>query len=460
VTQGKAPKKGFPTKGLASHTRERYGKNDIKFMDSLSAAVNADSPARSNVILYVVTLVVGSLLAWASFAEIDERTRGVGRLIPSQQIQTVQNLEGGIVKDILVREGENVEKGQTLVVIDNTGAGSSFAESKTVINELKARAVRLQAEAGIGPFSTESGGDGELFGLLLKEKRLYETNLRRKQSEIGVLQQRLKQRQIELSESRLDAQILAKSLKMINREIKLTEPLYKKRLVSELEFIQLRQKALDKQHELGSAKKNAESLVSQISEAKNQIKEVEDRLSSEAQEEYNKVMAEIDRLSQTQVAIEDRVARTNVRSPVNGTVKQLMVNTLGGVVKPGQDIMEIVPYEKVLLVEAKIKPQDRAFIYPGQKAIVKITAYDYTIYGGLDGTVTHISADTITGERQEEYYLVHIKTEKNFLGTEQTMKRIMVGMTAHAEIITGKRTVMHYLLKPILRAKANALRER
>lgn len=452
-------KKNAPT-GLASHARERYGKDDIKFMDSLSAAVNADSPARSNIILYVITLVVGSLLAWASFAEIDERTRGVGRLIPSQQIQTVQNLEGGIVKDILVREGETVVKDQTLVIIDNTGAGSSFAESKTVINELKARAVRLQAEAGIGPFTTESHGDGELFGLLLKEKRLYETNLRRKQSEVAVLQQRLKQRQIELSESRLDAKILAKSLTMINREIKLTEPLYKKRLVSELEFLQLKQKALDKQHELGSAKKNAESLVSQISEAKNQIKEVEDRLSSEAQEEYNKVMAEIDRLSQTQVAIEDRVARTNVRSPVNGTVKQLMVNTLGGVVKPGQDIMEIVPHEKVLLVEAKIKPQDRAFIYPGQKAIVKITAYDYTIYGGLDGTVTHISADTITGERQEEYYLVHIKTEKNFLGTEQTMKRIMVGMTAHAEIITGKRTIMHYLLKPILRAKANALRER
>lgn len=461
MTQERASKESCAaSRELSSQARGRYGANDIKFMNSLCAAVNADTPARSKIVLYVITLVVVSMLAWASFAEIDERTRGVGRLIPSQQIQTVQNLEGGIVKDILVREGETVEKGQTLVTIDSTGAGSSFAESKTVINELKARAVRLAAEAGIRPFSTESGGDGEFFGLLLKEKRLYETNLRRKQNEMGVLQQRLKQRQIELSESRLDAQILTKSLKMISREIKLAEPLYKKRLVSELEFIQLRQKALDKQHELGSAKKNAESLVSQISEAKNQIKEVEDRLSSEAQEEYNKVMSEIDRLMQTQVAIEDRVARTNVRSPVNGTVKQLLVNTLGGVVKPGQDIMEIVPYEKVLLVEAKIKPQDRAFIYPGQKAIVKITAYDYTIYGGLDGNVSHISADTITGERQEEYYLVHIKTEKNFLGTEQTVKRIMVGMTAHAEIITGKRTVMHYLLKPTLRAKANALRER
>ncbi len=460
MTQERTSNKSCASQGLVSHTRERYGKNDIKFMDSLCAAANAETSSRSNVVLYVITLVAVSLLVWASFAEIDERTRGVGRLIPSQQIQTVQNLEGGIVKEILVREGETVEKGQTLVVIDNTGAGSSFAESKTVINELKARAGRFAAEAGIKPFTTESGGDGELFGLLLKEKRLYETNMRRKHSEIAVLQQRLKQRKIELSESRLDARILSKSQKMIDREVTLTEPLYKKRLVSELEFIQLRQKLLDKRHELESAKKKAESLVSQISEAENQVKEVKDRHRGEAQEEYNKVMAEIDRLSRTQVAIEDRVDRTNVRSPVHGTIKQLMVTTEGGVVKPGQDIMEIVPYEKALLVEAKIKPSDRAFIYPGQKAIVKITAYDYTIYGGLDGTVTHISADTITGERQEEYYLVHIKTEKNFLGTEDTMKNIMVGMTAHAEIITGKRTIMHYLLKPILRAKANALRER
>ena len=460
MTRESESRKHCSLEGVEKRTRERYGKNDIRFMDSLCAAVNADSPARSNVILYLITIVFICLLAWTSFAEIDERTQGVGRLIPSQQIQTVQNLEGGIVKDILVREGETVQQGQTLVVIDNSGAGSSFEESKTVINELKARAVRFAAEAGIKAFSTESGGDGELFGLILKEKRLYETNIRRKESEIGVLKQRLKQRKIELSESRLDAKILSQSLKMVNREITLTEPLYKKRLVSELEFIQLRQKALDKGHQLESAKKKAENLVSQIREAENQIKEVEDRHRGEAQEEYNKVMAEIDRLTQTQVAIEDRVDRTNVRSPVNGTVKQLLVNTVGGVVKPGQDIMEIVPYEKVLLVEAKIKPSDRAFIYPGQKAIVKITAYDYTIYGGLNGTVTHISADTITGERQEEYYLVHIKTEKNFLGTEQTMKKIMVGMTAHAEIITGKRTIMHYLLKPILRAKANALRER
>jgi membrane fusion protein, adhesin transport system len=460
VIHDRASKKGCVSQGLPSHERARYGKNDIRFMDSLCAAVHADSPARTNVILYVITLVVVLFLVWANFAEIDQRTRGIGRLIPSQQIQVVQNLEGGIVKEILVNEGDLVEKGQTLVIIDNTGAGSSFAESKTVINELRARAMRLRAEAGIEPFGAVPTENKEFSNLLLKEKRLFETNQRRKNSEIGVLKQRLKQRKIELSEARLDIKLLKSSQKMITREIYLTEPLYKKRLVSELEFIQLKQKALDKQHELEGAKKKAESLKSQIKEAENQIREVADTHRGAAQEAYNKVMAEIDRLSQTQVAIEDRVKRTNVRSPVHGTVKQLMVNTVGGVIQPGMNIMEIVPYEQILLVEARIKPSDRAFIYPGQKAVVKITAYDYTIYGGLDGAVTHISADTIADERQEEFYLVRIKTEKNFLGTEKTMKKIMVGMTAHAEIITGKKTIMQYFLKPILRAKSNALRER
>jgi adhesin transport system membrane fusion protein len=211
---------------------------------------------------------------------------------------------------------------------------------------------------------------------------------------------------------------------------------------------------------LGSAQKNAETLKSKIIEAGNQIEELKDRQRSEALEELNQVVAEIERLSKTQVAIEDRVERTSVRSPVDGTVKQLLVNTVGGVVQPGMDIMEIVPAEEKLLIEAKIKPSDIAFLYPGLKAVVKITAYDFAIYGGLDGELVHISADTITDENQEEYYLVRIKTDKNYLGTDDNKKNIIVGMTAQVDIITGKKTIMQYLMKPILRAKDNALRER
>lgn len=450
----------FSSRQPARRTREHFSSSDIKFMNSLSAAVLADNPVRSSMFLFVIAIVVISLIVWACLAEIDERTSGNGRVIPSRQIQVVQNLEGGIIKEIHVHEGESVKKGEVLVTIDDTGAGSSFAESQTMIYELMTRSVRLQAEAGISEFVFNASAYENRDDLIKKEKRLYDTNIRRKKSEVAVLSQRLKQRKIELSEARLDIKTLNTSMKMIAREIELTEPLFRKGLVSELEFIQLKQKALEKQHELESAQKNAETLESKIVEAGNQIEELKDRHRAEALEEYNQVMAQVERLSKTQVAIEDRVERTSVRSPVDGTVKQLLINTVGGVVQPGMKILEIVPNEEKLLVEAKIKPSDIAFLYPGQKAVVKLTAYDFAIYGGLDGSVVHISADTITDERQVEYYLVRIKTEKNYLGIEKNKKKIIVGMTAQVDILTGKKTIMRYMLKPILRARDNALRER
>jgi len=438
----------------------RYSSDDIEFMNSLSAAVLAGSPKKSNLFLYIIAGLVFSLIGWMSVARLDERTRGVGRVIPSRQIQVVQNLEGGIIKNIRVREGDAVKKGEVLITMDDTGVGSSYAESSSVINELRARSVRLAAEAGIRAFESGAPWEEEIKELLRKERRLYKTNVRRKQSEIEVMRERLHQREIELAEAKMNIRMLESSTRMIAREMELTLPLYKKGLVSELEFIQLKQKALDRNHELESARKKVESINSRIVEAKEQNSELEERYRSEAQEEYNKVMAEIERLNQGRLAIEDRVQRTSVRSPVDGTVKQILINTVGGVVKPGMDILEIVPDEETLVVEAKIKPSDIAFLYPGLKAVVKITAYDFAIYGGLEGRVTHISADTITDERREEYYLVRIETDRNYLGTEVNKKEIIVGMTAQVDIITGSKTVMAYLLKPILRAKENALGER
>lgn len=440
---------------------KKYSRTDIEFMDSLSAAVLSDSPAKTNVLLYAVALVVICLIIWANYAQLDERTQGIGRLIPSRQIQVIQNLEGGIIKGIKVIEGDAVQKGQILVVIDNTGAGSSFEESRTVINELRARTIRFAAEASIRSFQAGVKKEKNLApDLLEKEKRLYDANVDRKKSEIEVLKQRIRQREIELSNTRMSIINLKTSKKMIAREMELTKPMFERRLVSELEFIQLKQKILDKKNEYESAVNEARSLTSKIKESRNQLKEIQSRHKSEAQEELNKALAEISRLKQNQVAIEDRVMRTNVRSPVDGTVKQLLFNTVGGVVKPGMDIVEIVPNDDKLLVEAKIRPSDIAFLYPGLKAVVKLTAYDYAIYGGLDGKVVHISADTITDNRQEEFYLVRVMTEKNYLGTEDNKKEMIAGMTAQVDIITGKKTIMQYLMKPILRAKSNALRER
>lgn len=429
-------------------------------MNSLNAAVLQKSPIKMSLILYVITALIIVLFTWAYFTELDELTRGIGKVIPSRQVQVIQNLEGGIVKELRVKEGQFVKTGEVLVVIDDAGAGSSYQEGRAKLGELKARAVRLKAEAGIAGFVIDEEAKTNYPQLIMEEQRLYETNTARRNSEKEVFVQRFKQRQVELANARQRLKNLHTSKGMIQREIELMDPLFKKGLVSELEFIQLRQKELDNRKEIDETVKNIESLEHQVIEARNAIGEIEGRQKSEAQTELNKVIAEIEQISNSQVAIEDRVKRTMVRSPVDGTVKQLFINTVGGIAKPGMDIIEIVPNDDKLLVEAKIKPSDIAFVYPGQNAVVKLTAYDFAIYGGLEGKVIHVSADTITDEKDEEYYLVRIETDTNYLGTEDNKKDIMVGMTVQADIITGKKTIIQYIMKPILRAKYNALRER
>jgi len=435
-------------------------KQDVAYMKSLNAAVVQKSPVRMSLVLYIIAGLTFAFIFWANVAEVDEMTRGMGRVIPSRQIQVVQNLEGGIVEDILVREGEHVNKGQVMIVIDDTGFGSSFEESKTRVVELKAKLVRLRAEADEKPFKPDKELLEEFPELVGEEMNLYNLNQSKLKSELEVLQQRLKQRQIELQDTRARIKSLKESGALIQKEYKITKPLFDRGLVSEVEFLQLQQKEIENKKELDSMENSIGSVISKIEETRNMISETRLKFQSLAQEEINKTLAELKRLSNTQVAIEDRVQRANVRSPVDGTVNQLLVNTIGGVVKPGMDILEIVPDDDALLVEAKIKPSDIAFIYPGLKAIVKLTAYDYAIYGGLEGKVVHISADTIVDEKQEHYYLVRIKTDKSYLGNESEEKDIMVGMTVMVDILTGKKTVMQYLMKPILRAKYNALRER
>jgi len=429
-------------------------------MNSLSGAMLADSSFRLNVLLYVICLVIVTAVVWAYFAELDERTRGIGRTIPSQQIQVVQNLEGGIVKEIHVVEGQFVHRGELLVTIDDTGIGSSYSESASKINELRAKSNRLRAEAGITDTLVDLEGDQNMIRLMENEKRLFTTQLRQYENQQSVLQQQLQQRQVELMDAQQDLKSFKTSQDMINREMQLSRPLLKKNLISELEFLQLEQRDLEKKQEINRTIKKIEKLNLQIVEAEQKIKELEESRKADALEQLNAAMAEIDRLTFSQVAIGDRVTRTSVRSPVDGTVKQLLINTVGGVVKPGMDILEIVPLDKNVLVETKIKPSDIAFIYPGQKAILKFTAYDFAIYGGLEGEVTLISADTITDEKGEEFYLVRVKCDKNYLGSEDNKKNIIIGMTAQVDIITGKKTVMQYIMKPILRAKYNALRER
>ncbi|ADD66929.1 type I secretion membrane fusion protein, HlyD family [Denitrovibrio acetiphilus DSM 12809] len=443
-----------------SKKKSRVSSKDIAYMKSLNAAVLQKSPVKMSLVLYIIAFLTCASIIWANIAEVDEMTRGMGRVIPSRQIQIIQNLEGGIIEKINVQEGEHVKKGQVLVTIDDTGFGSSYNESRSKEDELRAKLSRLRAESEGSKFNPDPDVHKNFPELIDEERKLYKTNLERRDSEIATLKERTRQREIELQDARAKLKNLKASRELILREMRLTKPMFDRGLVSEVEYLQLQQKELENKTDIESLEKSLGSIQSQIIEAKSMIDETYAKYKSVAQEELNETLAELKRVSTTQVAMKDRVNRAQVRSPVDGTVNQLLVNTVGGVVKPGMDILEIVPDDDALLVEAKIKPSDIAFIYPGLRAVVKLTAYDFAIYGGLDGEVVHISADTIIDEKQEHYYLVRIKTDKSYLGDDEDKKDIMVGMTVMADIVTGKKTVMQYLMKPILRAKYNALRER
>ena len=434
---------------------------DLKYMSSLSEAVLQKSPKKSKYILWLVAISFGWLIFWASQAQLDELTRGQGKIIPSHQLHVVQNLEGGIVADLLVAEGDSVKKGQILLKIDNTNFKSSFEESKLKQDELKAKFIRLDAEAhGKKIFEYDKKKMKNLIKQIEYEKSLFETNKAQLKSSLDVVKEQIKQKNQELKELYAKISQEQKTLKLMQDEVNLTKPLVKKGLVSEVEYLQLKRQLNGIQGDLESSKLSIPRLKSQIKEAQNKTTEIQLDFQNKAKQELNQVVAEISRIGQTNTALSDRVKRTLVRSPVDGTVKQLLINTIGGVVQPGMDIVEIVPAQDTLLIEAKIKPSDIAFLRPNLDATVKLSAYDFSIYGGLKGKLTNISADTITDEKGESYYLVKIKTNKSYLGTKEKPLPVMVGMTATVDIITGKKTVLDYLLKPILKAKQSALRER
>jgi len=434
---------------------------DLKYMDSVSSAMLMQNNLKTKLLLWVGMFVIIWIIAWAYNANIDALTRGQGKVIPSNKIQVIQNLEGGIVSEILVKEGEDVKKGDILVKIDDTSFASMFIESQLRYNELQAKSIRLLAESTGGDFVASKKIRESSPNLIKYEYSLYKTNKEQLNNNIMIYKRRLNQKRNELKEAQAKLIQLTKNYDLISKEVALNKPLVEKGIVSEVEYLQLQRQQSTIHGEMDATKLSIPRLISILEEQKDNIKEVQLKFRNAAKEAYNEAKAEMSRIHRTNIAREDKVQRTFVRSPVDGTIKQLLVNTVGGVVKPGMDIIEIVPTQDNLLVEAKIRPADIAFLYPGQRAIVKFSAYDFAIYGSLRGTLTHISADTIIDEiDKQNYYLVRIKTDKTYLGNEDKKLHVMVGMTADVDIITGKKTVLDYILKPILRARENVLSER
>lgn len=440
-------------------SKPRLKIEDFEFVSSVRSSVLIQSPKSTQRVLWTIAILVVWLIAWASWADIDEITRGEGRIIPSGQLQVVQNLEGGIVKAILVKEGDTVKKGQELLKIDNSKFTSTYAESVVKLDELKAKELRLRAEGNNQLFVNDTKvRSPRLDRLIEQEKSLYDINQLQLKSKIQILKEQLLQKRSELKEAKSKYKHLDNSYRLLQREIDLSVPLAESGIVSEVDMIKLERDANKASEELSSVELAIPGLFSKITETKSKISQARLEFQTKARLEWHTVVADIAKLKESKVYLKDQVSRTIVMAPVEGTVNQIFVNTVGGVVKPGMDLIEIVPSDDALLAEIKVKPQDIAFLFPGQKALVKFTAYDFAIFGGLKGEVENISPDTITDEEGENYYMVRIKTYESPLSSKKLT--IIPGMTITVDILTGKKTVMDYLLKPIFKAKNNALSER
>lgn len=412
----------------------------------------------SRLLVWLTVLVVIGLVVWAHNAWIDEVVRGEGKVVPSQHVQVVQSLDGGVVEEIMVRPGQMVEQGDILLRIDPTRYSSTLGETEAEIMSLKAKAARLRALAEGEAIDIPSEVVLAAPELAEMEIRIWETRSQELENSLSIAQEQLKQRREELREIQANKDQAAQSCSITSQELNMTRPLLETGAVSQVDVLRLQRDVAKYCGEQKAAAAQIDRIEAAIQEAQKRLAETEYMYRNEARSELSETRARLSSLLEGQVALADRVRLSEVRSPVRGVIKSLHANTLGGVIQPGHDILEIVPSDDSLLLEVRISPRDIGFVRPGQNASVKFTAYDFTVYGGMEGEVEQISADTIVDEQGNSFYIADVRTDSAFLGDEE--KPIIPGMMAEVHILTGKRTVLQYLLKPILRARENAFVER
>ena len=434
---------------------------DLDYMSETSAAALQGPPRLSHVVLWGALLFIIAFFVWAAYANIGETTVGEGRVIPSGQIQVVQNLEGGIVSEIKIKVGDVVKKNDTLLVIDDTRYKSSATENTAKDTALVAKIARLQAEVRGTGFLVPGAVARANPDLVRREQELYQTRQAEFAANTAALKQQIEQRSQEIVEKRGRVKQITSSLALLNKTIAMMRPVVKDGAMSEIELLAKEREANDLKGELDSTNDHIPRLLGAVAEARNKLQSYEAKFRADSMAELNLARAEQQGTEATGVAMKDRVERAVVRSPVNGTIKTVKVTTVGGVVQPGSDIIEIVPSEESLVIEARVKPKDIAFLRPGQDALVMLTAYDFSIYGGFPAKLEYIGADTVMDEKkQDSYYLVRVRTTTNEPRRGGKALAIIPGMTATVHIQTGEKTFLQYLLKPIIKTQELAFRER
>lgn len=397
----------------------RLDQDNLDYISDVKQSLLVRKTQYVSMLLILMVAFLVTMIIWAHYAVLDEMTVGEGKIIPSSKVKKIQSLEGGLVEKVYVVDGQIVQAGQLLLRIDDTGFESTYREENSKYISILAKIARLKAEINDAGKIT-----------FPPEVNIYWDDLRKRETKHFESRQQVKHMTLE---------VLKHNHELSLRELKITEPLVKEGIMSRIELLRIQR---------------------EVNQNKGELEERNEKFTEEAQAELNQAQEEAARLKEILVATKDRVERAVIRSPVNGTIKNMHISTIGEVIKPGQDIIEIVPIEDTLLVETQIKPSDRGFLRVGQQATVKVTAYDYSIYGGLIGKIISISPDTIQNEKGDHFFTVIVRTERNHLGKESAPLYISSGMTVSVHIITGEKSILEYILKPLLKTKQNAFRER
>ena len=435
-------------------------KNDQGFASELEAAVQMRPKAGAISLLLVIAGLFVFLIGYASVAEIDERTRGSGQVMPSSDVQTIQSLEGGIITDILVREGDAVKKGQVLMRIDDVLFASEEGGLEIRLASLQARKIRLQAEVrGTTPEFPQDLKD-QAGSIVENELKLYQSRMDELKTSLERIKDEERSTKSNIEEVRASINKYSKSRSLLKKELDIATRLVASKAMPEIEKIRLERQYAEVIGDLQTAIEAKSSQEAKLSSIQKKSSEKLSAFKSDSLGKLNEVETQIRSIEEGLKSVGDRVARTDLKAPVDGIVQRLALKTVGGVVEPAQKLIDIIPIEDDLLIRAKVSPADVAFLRPGQEVKVSITAYDPQIYGRLDGSLERISADTIEEQDGSVFFEVDVRTKKNYLGSEDVPLKITTGMIANIEVITGRRTILTYILKPILRAKNNALGER
>lgn len=433
---------------------------DWNYANDIRDIIKTRPPRHASNVIRIGILLFAAGLVWAYFATLEEVTRGDGRVVPSRQIQVVQAPDRGIVEKIFVQEGDIVEPGQALIEIDDTTFSSQLGEIRQRRWMLMAQIARLQAEADQTPLKFPEVLRRAVPGLVSQEEDVFRDKKTSLDSELGVLRNQATQREQEFQELLATQTKLEAVIEIMKREVEINRNLYERKVLPEIEFLRLQRQLKESEGELEVTKASVQRAQAAKQEASERTRNAVTTFVSEARQQLAQAHGELAIVNESIKGAADRVRRTELVSPVKGVINKLNITTIGAVVQPAADLVEIVPLEDTLLIEARIRPKDVAFLHPGQQAQVKITAYDYSIYGGLEGVLERISADTTEDEEGNRFFRVMIRTDKNYLGSDTVPLPIIPGMVASIDILTGEKTVLDYILKPIKKIRDEALRER